>query len=156
MRGAGNALVTVLGAPTEMKTTNDRAVAGHYRQPRPRIGYLPYTRPTELRPPQLRVADPEQPEETTTSRSARILRQLKSAVICCASEASDWAVNCFEDFLRHDLERPDGHWSSAASRQEISIGVGNGLVRKQVAPAVRAWARTFSSGNAVMKMKGAA
>jgi hypothetical protein len=60
-----------------------------------------------------------------------------------------------EDFLRHDKgERADGHWRSA-SRQAISIGVANGLVRKQVAPAASARARTLSSGNAVMKMKGA-
>ena len=54
------------------------------------------------------------------------------------------------------LSYADGRSSSAASRQAISVGVANGLVRKQVAPAFSARARTLSSGKAVMTMKGAA
>jgi hypothetical protein len=38
----------------------------------------------------------------------------------------------------------------------IGFGMANGLAKKPIAPAFIAPARTLSSGNAVMKMKGAA
>lgn len=43
----------------------------------------------------------------------------------------------------------------AVSTQSIKAGASNGLARKQMAPALKAEARTLSSGKAVIKITGA-
>jgi hypothetical protein len=81
---------------------------------------------------------------------------IKPAPPCGTVLLRSWRCTAVDGGASEQFRQSRKSYRSAVSRHAISFGMATGLAKKSVAPAFIAPARTLSSGNAVMKMKGAA